>query len=862
MKTIEPYNFCLFKIPAEGGRLIWEITNACNYSCKYCIFSSGKTDTSKELTTWEIIKALDEIWEFGIRELKITGWEPFMRKDMCEILECAAKLGFRIDISTNASFLTAKHCETLKNPAIKYVHVSLDWSDRMMQELVRWKYSYDLTLRWISKLVDAGVYTRIWTVIHKWNQNHLKDMIEHVIGLWVQEIIFSIMESVGRMRWDDSSVTTRDAASLERELTLLKHKYRDSIKVNFAFTRKKEDKCGGETCPGGKKFLFLNHIWQLSPCTWISEYFSEYVSKDTLKTKSFMELSRSTEMMEYFALQEKLISKWMAGCPKSYLKEISAQKEFKKLFEWDFDANIRGGKRFSSYSQIYSFATENLSGYFSKFDFTKAKVLTITASWDHAINAIYLWASQVTCFDSNNLARLWSELKITAMKHLDYHGFLKFFMREGKNPLSFNIYCLFRSNLKNDTRNFFDRAYEYFNFEGRNMRESSLFNIRYDTIENKISYNPYLQNEEDYNLAKGRLQWAEIDYLDISIEKLCGSEGTLWDKKFDLIMLSNIADYSHKMYASTSYLKEFKDNLTDKLQDHLSPRGKLLIAYVYDSEKSEIRNLIDSEESRSLTFGGAWYSEIKFASAMWKDKLDLVAFQEKRISWSLIENSESYYEKASIYDRFSEAEDSLKKVLDFLKEATHDKVVLDVWCWTGKYLEQLAPDIRKGIWLDVSDKQIEIARNKCRQCENLEFIVSSAETIDLPDESVDVIYWTWCIWSIPEAPRRESIIKELKRVLKIWWKIYLIENNESWEFEEIRWKISNPEKPTLNLNMHIRKMWFRKHRKISTKFDFNDIDESKKVFRTIWWDEVASNIRSKEIQHEVIIFSSCATQQW
>ncbi|EKE28542.1 MAG: Heme d1 biosynthesis protein [uncultured bacterium (gcode 4)] len=854
MKTLDPYNFCLFKIPTEGGRLIWEITNRCNYSCKYCIFRSGKTDTSDELTTAEIISSLDDMWEFWIRELKITWWEPFMRKDMCEILERAAEIGFKIDISTNASFLTDKHTKTLKNPAIRYVHVSLDGSDRMMQELVRWKYSFDLTLRWLNKLIEAWIYTRIWTVIHKWNEDHLKEMIEHVMALWAQEIIFSLMEPVGRMKWDNSLVTTKDVPTLEKKLSLLRLKYKGRIKVNFAFTKKKEEKSGETTCPGGKKFLFLNHKWQLSPCTWISEYYPEFISKETLKTKSFIELTKWKEMIQYFEFQDNLIWWGMAGCPKSFLKEINQQKELKKLFEGDFNENMKNRQRFSEYSPIYSFATENISGYYPKFDFKDAKALAVTASWDHAINAFYFWASHVTCFDSNSLSRLWTQFKIVAMKHLDFDDFLDFFLREWNNPLSYKTYCWFRSNLPIITKEFFDQAYKSFWFDGKNLRESSLFNNKHDTRENKISYNPYLQSEDDYNLAKGRLEMNKIVFLDDSIEQICSKKDTFWNDLFDLILLSNIADYSHEMYPEKDYLAEFRRNITDVLQESLSAKGKIALAYIYDSGNLNLRNKIDSAKSRADIFGGAWYSEFSFPSAVWPNNEDIVALQEKRIHNSLIESSESYYEKARVYDRFSEAEDSLGKALEFLKEATRDKVVLDVWCWTGKYLKSLAPTIKRGVWLDVSDKQIEIAIEKCILEDNLSFIISSAETIDIPDNSVDVIYWTWCIWSIAEAERRESIVKELKRILKKWWMIYLIENDEIGEFEEIRWKTTNPDKPTIMLNKHIRKMWFARRMSISTRFSFNDVAEAKKVFGTIWWEKVANKINSNEIQHNVMIF--------
>ena len=50
----------------------------------------------------------------------------------------------------------------------------------------------------------------------------------------------------------------------------------------------------------------------------------------------------------------------------------------------------------------------------------------------------------------------------------------------------------------------------------------------------------------------------------------------------------------------------------------------------------------------------------------------------KRIQNSLIENSESYYENACIYEQFSLCEDAPGKVFDFLKPVVQGKKVLDI----------------------------------------------------------------------------------------------------------------------------------------------------------------------------------------
>ena len=107
------YPFCLFRIPENGGRVLWEITNTCNYHCSYCIFSSESKKYENELSTEEIKKAIKELKENNFTYIKFTGGEPFTRDDMIEILKYARNLGFDMDISTNGSLITEKIAKEL-----------------------------------------------------------------------------------------------------------------------------------------------------------------------------------------------------------------------------------------------------------------------------------------------------------------------------------------------------------------------------------------------------------------------------------------------------------------------------------------------------------------------------------------------------------------------------------------------------------------------------------------------------------------------------------------------------------------------------------------------------------------------------
>ena len=618
MKIKNSYNFCLFNIPYQGGRVIWEITNKCNYSCKYCIFSSGSVDNKEELKTNEIFTALTDMRKFWISQLKITGWEPFIRKDIGEIINYASDLGFKIDISTNASLLTDKQIEILRNPAIKYVHVSLDGDIQTIQEEIRWKHTFNMTLKWIKKLVANNIYTRIWTVIFTKNQNRLEEMILFLITLWVNEVIFSFMEPVGRMRWDNSFISNKSLDVLEKEIEFLRQKYTEKIIINSAFTRDlpESDKI---ICPWWKKFLSIDYKGNISPCTWIAEYFPKFISKTSLANKSFFEIINWEEMINYYNLLDDLKRYWIYGCPKSHKEDIKIICAIQDFFQWNIVEKITKEGKFSDWSSIYAFTTENIGAYYKYFSFDKKKILSVTGSWDHALNAYYYWAKLVDCFDINILSKFYTELKFQALKLLSFSEFKSFFLIDSDIAFSYEIYQKIRPKLSIVSQYFFDKLYLYFSFDGVEIRHSVLFNNSNDISELKIKNNIYLKNEKSYLQTRKNIGDKEIWFFHTPIDKLAKF---LWDNnKYDLIFTSNISDYIHLMYPKENCLMDYKENIITPLLKNIELKWIFVIAYLYDIDNPVKRNSMYSEEERKKFLNYSGYGEYDFNSALYLNDL-------------------------------------------------------------------------------------------------------------------------------------------------------------------------------------------------------------------------------------------------
>lgn len=220
---------------------------------------------------------------------------------------------------------------------------------------------------------------------------------------------------------------------------------------------------------------------------------------------------------------------------------------------------------------------------------------------------------------------------------------------------------------------------------------------------------------------------------------------------------------------------------------------------------------------------------------------------------NLCEGSESYHEKSEIYERFSQVEDTPGKILDFLKIITKKKIVLDLGCGTGKYLAPLYKLSKKYIGLDISQEQINIAKRKVKN-EKVKFICSTAENINLADESVDVIISTWVLGTILDRDRRLKTLQEAERVLKKNGKIYLVENNVGGEFEKIRKRFPDLT-TTQKYNKWITNQGFKEEKQFDTYFEFESEEEGNKIFSAIWGEEIGNNVKDKRIEHKVIIYS-------
>jgi len=114
--------------------IIWEISNKCNLKCAMCVLfgkNKIKQPKGKELSFEEVKKIINDIKKaYRLLPFKpfigITGGEPFMRKDLIEILRYLRKNGFMFSVTTNFSIPNERMIRGMINSGLSDLRVSID----------------------------------------------------------------------------------------------------------------------------------------------------------------------------------------------------------------------------------------------------------------------------------------------------------------------------------------------------------------------------------------------------------------------------------------------------------------------------------------------------------------------------------------------------------------------------------------------------------------------------------------------------------------------------------------------------------------------------------------------------------------
>lgn len=211
--------------------LFWECTLTCNAKCKHCGSSAEKKKYDGELSTIEIKNAFRQIAnDFDASKIliNVTGGEPLVRQDLCEVMEYASDLGFYWGMTTNGILLNPTNIEKLKKAHLNTISISIDGLEKTHDSFRGVPGSYKTILNNIKNLKAANFveHIQVTTVFHKNNINELNELYTVMENLGLDSWRLVSMDPIGRANENDDLLL--DGTDLRNLLDFIKSKKKNS----------------------------------------------------------------------------------------------------------------------------------------------------------------------------------------------------------------------------------------------------------------------------------------------------------------------------------------------------------------------------------------------------------------------------------------------------------------------------------------------------------------------------------------------------------------------------------------------------------------------------------------------------------
>lgn len=178
-------------------RMYFNVTNACNLTCRHCVNSSGKP-LQDELTTAEMRALIDRLAELFVLEVKFAGGEPLMRRDVPDLLEHAVERGLAVSLTTNGTVLSQALLERLDRIPLQFLTVSLEGPDAASHDAVRGAGTFRRAVQGLELLRrHTRHHLNVHFTVHQGNYRRLDEVFRLAEELPVDSVGFTPMRPAG-----------------------------------------------------------------------------------------------------------------------------------------------------------------------------------------------------------------------------------------------------------------------------------------------------------------------------------------------------------------------------------------------------------------------------------------------------------------------------------------------------------------------------------------------------------------------------------------------------------------------------------------------------------------------------------------
>ena len=193
------------------------LTRKCNLSCQHCYIEGVGPARDQDFDLDTIRGLIDRAIPHGLKKVKVSGGEPFVRRDVMDVLQCLDERGLEIVLETNGTLFAPDTVERLAALRRFTVFISLDHADEGAHDKFRGlPGSYRKTVAVLKELGQTPIQSVVTTTAMRYNYDSVVPIADMVLewGIKRHRTLLNIHPLGNARSHLDNAITMEEAETL------------------------------------------------------------------------------------------------------------------------------------------------------------------------------------------------------------------------------------------------------------------------------------------------------------------------------------------------------------------------------------------------------------------------------------------------------------------------------------------------------------------------------------------------------------------------------------------------------------------------------------------------------------------------
>lgn len=260
-----------------------EITKRCPLKCLHCYNDSG-AKKGYEMNHGEVISVLQTLHNLGVQKVMLTGGEPTVRDDFCDIVQYACENFVAVSVGSNGYLITDEIAVCLsKCKSNLVIQISIDGNEKHHNEIRGLNDSFERATNAIKLLRSRGIAVTVASTLNERNFFDMEEIAQCVHKLGALQLSFAITTNQGRARENGLSYGIDMDSLFERALNLKKLYLNKGMYVQVDDEVQTSKVTSSPNCGAGLSQIAVRENGDVAPCLCFFYTYGNLL-KDNVKT--------------------------------------------------------------------------------------------------------------------------------------------------------------------------------------------------------------------------------------------------------------------------------------------------------------------------------------------------------------------------------------------------------------------------------------------------------------------------------------------------------------------------------------------------------------------------------------------------